>query len=64
MKRDLDLVRNILIALEEKNAKSYLNYKNDNYSDEKIEYNSYLILQAGLAEGVDFLRPKLYLGRQ
>jgi len=52
MKRDMELIRKILIAIEdypEGYAPDPL--KIGGYSDEEIEYHAYLLIDAGLARG-------------
>jgi len=51
MKRDMELVRRILLALEEQESITGTNPTIDGYSDEQIAYHAYLIEQAGLANG-------------
>lgn len=54
MKRDLNLVRSIILAVEEFPTGFVLsNLTIDGYTDEQIGYHSYLIVDAGLANGVD-----------
>ena len=54
MKRDLDLIRKIVLAVEAAPG-GYADYplKIEGYSDEQIGYHSYLVVDAGLAEGED-----------
>jgi len=54
MKRDMELVRNILIALNENEngfATDKLNI--EGFSDEQIGYHSYLLAQAGLIQAIE-----------
>ena len=51
MKRNFDLIREILKAINDKNDHSPLEFKNPEYTESEINYNSWLILQAGLAVG-------------
>ena len=53
MKRDLDLVRKLVLALEEQGADAPLEQSFEGYTDEQVGYHSYLVADAGLAEGVD-----------
>ncbi len=48
MKRDMDLIRLILLNLEAEQEMDL-----SGYSQEQIEYHNYLITKAGLAEGAD-----------
>lgn len=54
MRRDLDLIRKILLAVEE-HPGGYApdSLKFDGYTDEQIGYHTYLIIDAGLAVGSD-----------
>ncbi|PPT33861.1 hypothetical protein XarjCFBP7653_21095 [Xanthomonas arboricola] len=47
MKRDMELVRQILLAVESGQAKSAF----DGYDDDSIKYHKALVIEAGLAEG-------------
>lgn len=47
MKRDMELVRKILLLVENGNPDE----KIDNYSDDEIKYHRALVEKAGLAEG-------------
>ena len=52
MKRDMNLIRELLLQLEESPAEVYIsNLEVDGYSDEEIAYNAYLMIDGGLAEG-------------
>jgi len=53
MKRDLDLIRKILLALEDKQNDDWLEFSHPDYSQEEIDYNSNLIYDAGLADGMN-----------
>ena len=52
MKRDMELIRKMLIAIEDY-PKGYAPdpLKIDGYSDEEIGYHAYLLIDAGLARG-------------
>lgn len=54
MKRDMDLVRKILMALED-NPTGYFKDEMtiDGYTEEDVGYHCYLLLQAGLVGGYD-----------
>ena len=52
MKRDMNLIRELLLQLEESSAEVYIsNLEVAGYSDEEIAYNAYLMIDGGLAEG-------------
>lgn len=51
MRRDLDLIRKIVLAMEESDGTRML--KIDGYSAEQVGYHSYLIIDAGLAKGIE-----------
>jgi len=52
MKRDMTLIRELLIKVEGVNEEiPVLQLKVDGYSHEQIAYNAYLLIEAGLAEG-------------
>ena len=53
MRRDFDLIRDILFAIETHPHGRAPVVKIDGRSEEEIGYHSYLIIDAGLAEGVD-----------
>lgn len=53
MKRDLDLIRKILLAIEDHPQGYAPDLKFDGYTDEQIGYQSYLLIDAGLAQGQD-----------
>ena len=54
MKRDIDLVRHILLAAEARDS-AYVNetLQIDGYTDEQVDYHVYLMWQAGLVEASD-----------
>jgi Hypothetical protein (DUF2513) len=52
MKRDMDLIRAILLALEEKSDLG-AEIEIDGYDEAQIGYHCYLIVDAGLANGAD-----------
>lgn len=56
MKRDLDLIRKIILAVEDLPTASALGQplNLNGYSEEQIGYHSFLIVDAGLAVGLDF----------
>ena len=58
MKRDLDLVRSILLAIEndeEATGRSLVNLRiDDGYSQEQVSYHVKLLHEAGLIEAIDF----------
>jgi hypothetical protein len=52
MKRDLELIRKMILAVEDLPTASVSGeLKIDGYTEEQIGYHSYLIVDAGLAEG-------------
>ena len=55
MKRDMDLVRNILLALEESNSDplEWVNLKFDGRSDLEVSYHIRLLNEAGLIDAID-----------
>ena len=54
MKRDMDLIRNILFQLEEKSSgMGMVDIDIEGYDDAQIGYHSALIAEAGLAQGID-----------
>lgn len=54
MKRDLDLIRKLILAVEDLPTGSVLSdIQIDGYSAEQIGYHSYLVVDASLAEGLD-----------
>ena len=54
MKRDMELVRKIALAIEaEPNGYALRGVTVDGYTDEQIAYHSHLMLEHGLAKGVD-----------
>ena len=54
MKRDMDLVRKILMACEEhEHGRAPAGINIDGYSDEEIGYHAFLMIEAGLARGFD-----------
>lgn len=53
MKRDMNLIRDILLALEaESSAFAPESLQLEGYSDEQIGYHTLLLVEAGLVEGV------------
>lgn len=53
MKRDLDLIRKIILSIEDLPTAMVLDsIKVEGYTREQIGYHSYLIVNSGLAEGV------------
>ena len=54
MKRDLDLVRKIVLAVEDLSTGTVLDeIEIEGYTREQIGYHCYLAIDAGLAKGVD-----------
>ena len=59
MKRDMDLIRSILLAVEESptgRAPSPLVV--NGYSQQAVDYHAFLVMEAGLCEGVDVTNPE------
>ena len=54
MKRDMELIKKILLRLEESPKGLETDLSNDGYTSEQITYHSYLLIQGGLAEGERF----------
>jgi Hypothetical protein (DUF2513) len=54
MKRDMDLIRKIMLAIE-KHPSAYAPDKIvvDGYAEEQVGFHIYLMLQSGLIEGID-----------
>ncbi len=53
MKRDLDLVRKMLLAIEDSPSGWAPDLKFDGYTDVQVGYHAYLLIDAGLARGDD-----------
>ena len=54
MKRDLDLIRKIVLAVEERNPEDWVpEIVIGGYTPQEIGYHSYLIVDSGLAKGSD-----------
>lgn len=53
MKRDMDLVRHIVFALEDHEHGFAPQLKLEGYTEEQIGYHVHLMIQAGLVEGCD-----------
>jgi hypothetical protein len=54
MKRDMDLIRKIVLAIEDgEHAQADHPLKIDGASESAIGYHAYLLVDAGLAEGID-----------
>ena len=52
MKRDMDLIRKLLLAIEADGPESKrTRFTIDGYSPEETDYNTFLLLDAGLVEG-------------
>lgn len=55
MKRDMDLIRKMILAIENSpHGRAPDGLKIDGYSEEQVGYHAYLLVDSGLAEGVDF----------
>ncbi len=53
MKRDLELIRKILLAIEDAPSGWASDFKFDEYTDSQVSYHAYLLIDAGLAKGSD-----------
>jgi len=53
MKRDLDLIRKMLLAIEGAPSGYAPNLTFAGYTDEQVGYHAYLLIDAGLARGAD-----------
>ena len=53
MKRDMDLVRKIVLAIEEQPHGHPDEFTLEGYSEEQVGYHLHLMLQAGLIDGSD-----------
>src|SRR5688572_33261382 len=54
MRRDLNLMRKLILAVEDREPQEWLpELKIEGYTPEQIGYHSYLIVDAGLAKGTD-----------
>ena len=51
MKRDMDLVRFILMAVEEQEHGFARDVRFDGYTEEQIGYHAYIMIEGGLVEG-------------
>lgn len=53
MKRDLELIRKMVLAIEDGPSGWAPDLKFDGYSDAQVGYHAYLLIDAGLARGQD-----------
>ena len=53
MKRDLELIRKMVLAIEDASSGWAPDLKFDGYSDAQVGYHAYLLIDAGLARGQD-----------
>lgn len=54
MKRDMDLIRKIVLAVEDRPPGSAVDQiQIDGYTEQQIGYHSYLVVDSGLAQGID-----------
>jgi hypothetical protein len=53
MKRDMDLVRKILLEMEEDDFNALSDIRIEGYTPEQIGFHSYIMAQAGLIESID-----------
>ncbi|SCL76594.1 hypothetical protein L21_2529 [Methanoculleus chikugoensis] len=66
MKRDMELVRQILLQIESSTGDDFANIQIENYSPEEIAYHVYLLKDAGLIEAeisysMDSVKPEDYV---
>ena len=54
MKRDLNLIRKLVLAAEDSPTGFAGDIEVDGYTAEQIGYHGYLVVDSGLAEGVEF----------
>lgn len=53
MKRDVDLIRKLIFAFEERPAAGPCKVQFDGYTSEQVGYHSYLMIDGGLAKGLE-----------
>ena len=54
MRRDLDLIRKLILAVEDRDAENWIpEIQIDGYTPQQIGYHSYLLVDAGLAKGAN-----------
>jgi hypothetical protein len=53
MRRDLDLIRKMVLAIEDAPSGFAPELRFDGYTEEQVAYHSYLLIDAGYAEGAD-----------
>lgn len=53
MKRDLELIRKMVLAIEDAQSGWAPNLKLEGYSNAEVGYHAYLLVDAGLAKGQD-----------
>lgn len=53
MKRDMELIRKLLLEVEDSEGWAPDTFEIEGYSDEQIGYHCHLLVQSGLAEGSD-----------
>ncbi|HTG32261.1 MAG TPA: DUF2513 domain-containing protein [Thermoanaerobaculia bacterium] len=53
MKRDLDLIRKMLLAVEEAPSGYAPDLEFEGYTDAQVSYHAYLLIDGGLARGAD-----------
>lgn len=53
MKRDMNLIRQMLLLMEAESSSFAPDFKIKGYTDEQIGYHAYLIMEAGLADGMN-----------
>lgn len=53
VKRDMDLIRKLILQIEDRDGPAQNELNIDGYSGEQIGYHAYLLVDSGLAEGID-----------
>lgn len=53
MKRDIELIRNIMLRMEQMSPRSNFNYQFEGFTEEDVHYHIYLLSDAGLIEATD-----------
>ena len=53
MKRDLELIRNLVLAIEDSESACAPELSFEGYTASQVGYHAYLLVDAGLAKGID-----------